>query len=79
MFASAHFRREGVEPGCRDCPGPPGTCPTQAAAAAPAPALCCLRTARAVSVDTAKPGAGGCDCWPRLLTQPCAFLEAQSS
>lgn len=78
MFASAHFRREGVEPGCRDCPGPPGTCPTQAAAtaAAPAPALCCLRTRRDVGIDTAKQG---CDCWPRLLTQPYAFLEAQSS
>lgn len=40
MFASPHFRREGVGPGCGDSAGSPGTGPTQAAAAAAA--VCCL-------------------------------------
>lgn len=41
MFASPHFRRERFEPGCSDGPGSPGTCPTEATAAA---VVCCVRT-----------------------------------
>lgn len=76
MLASAHFRREGVGPGCSDSPGPPGACPTQAATAAAAAtaALCCLRTPRALHVGTAKTEqedvTAGSTCSERALCVP---------
>lgn len=54
MFASPHFRRERFEPGCRDGPGSPGACPTQAAAAAAAPVICCVRTPSTLGIGLAK-------------------------
>lgn len=81
MLASAHFRREGVGPGCSDSPGPPGACPTQAtaaaaAAAAVAAALCCLRTPRALHVGTAKTEQEDATLAAPAQSEPCVFLEA---
>lgn len=79
MFASPHFRRERFEPGCSDRPGSPGTCPTQAAAAA-APAICCLRTPSTLGMAWPKRNRTTWSLLPAVcLNSPYVFLKGTVS